>query len=83
MKNTIKLGFLVLIIGMYACSEEATIQPTEVEDKSLPTLTTVDITGITNTSAMSGGTILGNGGSKRSNRWPNFRELQRCCWPRN
>ena len=75
MKNTIKLGFLVLIIGMYACSEEATIQPTEVEDKSLPTLTTVDITGITNTSAMSGGTILGNGGEEIIERGVCYSEL--------
>lgn len=62
MKKTIKLGLLALVIGMYACSEEATTQPTETEEKFVPTLTTVDITEITNTSAMSGGTILGNGG---------------------
>ncbi|MFT5347867.1 MAG: hypothetical protein ACI9M3_000902 [Bacteroidia bacterium] len=75
MKNTIKLGFLVLIIGMYACSEEATIQPTEVEEKFVPTLTTVDITGITNTSAMSGGMILGNGGEEIIERGVCYSEL--------
>jgi hypothetical protein len=75
MKNTIKLGFLVFIIGMYACSEDSVTQPTVPEAKSVPTLTTVDITEITNTSAMSGGTILGNGGAEIIERGVCYSEL--------
>ena len=75
MKNVVKLGIFVLVIGMNGCSEDSVTQPTVPEEKFLPTLTTVDITGITNTSAMSGGTILGNGGEEIIERGVCYSEL--------
>lgn len=76
MKNAVKLGIFVLVIGMNGCSEDSVTQPTVPEEKFLPTLTTVDITGITNTSAMSGGTILGSGSSDVIERGVCYSELQ-------
>ena len=75
MKNAVKLGIFVLVIGMNGCSEDSVTQPTVIEEKFVPTLTTVDITGITNTSAMSGGTILGSGSSDVIERGVCYSEL--------
>jgi hypothetical protein len=76
MKNTIKLGLLVLMIGMYACSEEPAMQQNnDPEEKFVPTLTTLDITEITNSSGMSGGEIQGNGGQVIIERGVCYSEL--------